>query len=464
MFFQQKTTTSHTATTMPVNQTDDLQHLKSWLQDLCNGNLTAQCPPVHSAELLPLQQLMEKFTQNQAKNLLDISMEINAAVYEETNASEILNRIVTEYKEITLNINAIVDVVQQMADAINSLAATASETARQTETGQTAMQHTETSMQSVASENEAAKTHLQEMNSRMQKLHGATANIDQLVAVVNGVSEQTNLLALNASIEAARAGEHGRGFSVVAEEVRKLADQSKESVGQIKEQLTQIRTSVDHLNTQFALMDDSFASNSQAVGEASDQTGKLTHVFKGIGTAMQSLAPVAEEQSASFEEMNASLHTTMDSVRQLSQSTKDCNYNIFLALRKINTVRGKISSLGLTFGPKELIELAKTDHLIWRARINQMLWGNVELNAADVANAAICRLGKWYHSDGKAKYGNLPAFTTLGTSHERFHQACAEAINAHKQGDSAKVQSLVAEISTLSEEVLQHLDEIKSHL
>ena len=93
-----------------------------------------------------------------------------------------------------------------------------------------------------------------------------------------------------------------------------------------------------------------------------------------------------------------------------------------------------------------------------------MLWGNVELNAADVANAAICRLGKWYHSDGKAKYGNLPAFTTLGTSHERFHQACAEAINAHKQGDSAKVQSLVAEISTLSEEVLQHLDEIKSHL
>ena len=61
MFFQQKTTTSHTATTMPVNQTDDLQHLKSWLQDLCNGNLTAQCPPIHSAELLPLQQLMEKF-------------------------------------------------------------------------------------------------------------------------------------------------------------------------------------------------------------------------------------------------------------------------------------------------------------------------------------------------------------------------------------------------------------------
>lgn len=90
---------------------------------------------------------------------------------------------------------------------------------------------------------------------------------------------------------------------------------------------------------------------------------------------------------------NASLHDTMDNVHQLSRSTKDCNYNIYLALRQINTVRGKISSLGLTFGPKELIELAKTDHLIWRARINQMLWGNVELDAADVANAAICRLG-----------------------------------------------------------------------
>lgn len=72
---------------------------------------------------------IETFAQGQAKNLLDISMEINTAVYEETHASEILNHIVTEYKEITLNINAIVDVVQQMANAINSLAVTASETA-----------------------------------------------------------------------------------------------------------------------------------------------------------------------------------------------------------------------------------------------------------------------------------------------------------------------------------------------
>lgn len=460
MFFNQKSTPA----AMPANSSNDLKQLEHYVQVLCTGNLSASCAPLQTEELRPLQKLIETFAQGQAKNLLDISMEINTAVYEETHASEILNHIVTEYKEITLNINAIVDVVQQMANAINSLAVTASETAQQTTAGQTAMQHTETSMQSVATENETARNHLQEMSSRMEKLHGATANIDQLVAVVNGVSEQTNLLALNASIEAARAGEHGRGFSVVAEEVRKLADQSKKSVGLIQEQLTQIQTSVNHLNTQFALMDESFESNSTAVTEASSQTVTLTHVFKGIGNAMQSLAPVAEEQSASFEEMNASLHDTMDNVHQLSRSTKDCNYNIYLALRKINTVRGKISSLGLTFGPKELIELAKTDHLIWRARINQMLWGNVELDAADVANAAICRLGKWYHGDGKAQYGSLPVFGPLGIAHERFHQACAEAINAHKQGDTAKVQALIAEIALLSENVLQYLDEIKSKL
>ena len=114
---------------MPANSSNDLKQLEHYVQALCTGNLSASCAPLQTEELRPLQKLIETFAQGQAKNLLDISMKINTAVYEETHASEILNHIVTEYKEITLNINAIVDVVQQMANAINSLAVTASETA-----------------------------------------------------------------------------------------------------------------------------------------------------------------------------------------------------------------------------------------------------------------------------------------------------------------------------------------------
>ena len=93
-----------------------------------------------------------------------------------------------------------------------------------------------------------------------------------------------------------------------------------------------------------------------------------------------------------------------------------------------------------------------------------MLWGNISLNAADVSNASLCRLGKWYHGTGQEKYGKLPVFAELGTVHERFHAACAEAIEAYQAGQEQKVNGLVEEIAGLSEKVMGYLDEIKAQL
>ena len=463
MFFGKKTEEPSTSA-QPSTYKNDLHELESYLQAICSGNFSTAQPTVKSPALQNLNRLIKECSEKQQAAFMEISMEINEAVYEETNASELLNKIAKDYQDIMQNVDAVLSVVDSLANAINDLASTTTETSRQTKTGREAMQHTESSVQTLAQETAAAQSSMKEMNTRMSALHDATANIDNLVAVVNGVSEQTNLLALNASIEAARAGEHGRGFSVVAEEVRKLADQSKESVEQIRTQLTHIRTEVDQLTDRFSQIDKTFDANAASVSKAAEHTGQLTSVFDGIGTAIHGLAPMAEEQSASFEEMNASLRTTMDSVHHINNSTKECNRNMYLVLRKINGIRGKISGMQLNFPPKDLIELAKTDHLIWRARINQMLWGNLELNSADVVNASICRLGKWYHAEGQQRYGTLPVFKKLGQQHERFHQTCAEAIDAHHRQDDARVAALLPEIAELSEQVLNDLDEIKTHL
>jgi methyl-accepting chemotaxis protein len=464
MFFSSKKESAQQPERTAAFDKTDIQALEAYLKKLSGGDFSAPEPRVRSTELQGVARELTNFVQAQQRRYIDLLMEINDSVTDESKSSGVLNNIATEYEHIMQTVNELMRVVDGMAEAINGLAGSASETSRQTDVGRDAMSHTSSSVQSVAAETGHAQQSLQGMNQSVEQLHASTASIDNLVAVVNGIAEQTNLLALNASIEAARAGEHGRGFSVVAEEVRKLAEQSKQSVGEISEQLSRIRTGAEGIAQEFTQMDRSFQSNVTAVGEAQTHTSRLVDVFDGIGKAISDLAPMAEEQSASFEEMNATLRNAMENVHKLNTYTKECNKDIYEVLRRCNAMRMKAGSLNLPFSEKDVISLAKTDHLIWKTRIEQMLWGNIELKAADVADSSLCRLGKWYHATGQAKYGSLPEFSKLGQAHDRFHKICAEAIDAYHSQKTAKVREYLLEIGALSDEVIGALDSLMARV
>jgi methyl-accepting chemotaxis protein len=153
-------------------------------------------------------------------------------------------------------------------------------------------------------------------------------NIKSIVSAVEQIAEQTNLLALNASIEAARAGEMGRGFSVVAEEIRKLAEDSKDAVSTINQNLVaftrDVNQMVHRVSEQYEDIDHSSKTmntvaenNRQATDQIKDvaqsiveisekltlETDKISNVFENMHT----LAAIAEENSASSQEMSASV-------------------------------------------------------------------------------------------------------------------------------------------------------------
>ena len=438
--------------------------LEKYLHTLLDGDLTTPMPTLKDPNMQTLARLIEQLAQQRRETLTGLSLEINQSVYDIVRASAQLNELARENRIVETNVKELLDAVNSMTEDIVHLAEATSETADQTERGKEAMDLAQTSIQTVAQETSTAQTGLTSMTQDVKSLHERTASIDNLVVTVNGIAEQTNLLALNASIEAARAGEHGRGFAVVADEVRKLAEQSKNSVDEIRDQLTQIRTGVEQITNEFQQMDDSFRANVEAVGQASGESSKLTAVFDAINKTIDELAPLAQRQSAAFEEMNATLQSTTNDVVRMTDGSKTCNRDMYDSIRKINAVRMKIGGLKLGFGPKEMIEFAKTDHMIWGIRIHQLMWGNIELNAADVEDHAVCRLGKWYFGEGKESYGRMPEFETLGICHEKFHKLCAATIRAYHDKRMQEVERNLPEVDRLSDEVLSCLDKIKSRI
>jgi methyl-accepting chemotaxis protein len=197
------------------------------------------------------------------------------------------------------------------------------------------MQHMTQSIQDVACNSQNAASHARESNERMTSL-GKTSNellsmmdgikeavsgsasvinnleekskrIGEIVNLITNIADQTNLLALNAAIEAARAGEHGRGFAVVADEVRKLAENSGNAAKQIADLIGEIQEGTHNAVTSMQQGSAEVDTGASALNEAVDVVEKVVDAGTLIANMVQDIAAASQEQSASIEEVTSSI-------------------------------------------------------------------------------------------------------------------------------------------------------------
>nr|WP_122584239.1 methyl-accepting chemotaxis protein [Pseudomonas viridiflava] len=219
--------------------------------------------------------------------------------------------------------------VDQVATAMNEMASTVQEVARNTEDASKAAKqaseraaHGSSVVQHATREIGQLAGEVKELGQAMQRLTEDSGKIGSVIDVIKAVAEQTNLLALNAAIEAARAGEQGRGFAVVADEVRSLAQRTQNSTTEIEALIQALQQGT---GAAAGLMDASLQRTEGTVVLARQAEQALVEINQSISTIeqmSQQISASAEQQSAVTEEINRSVLSVRDIADQSAAATE----------------------------------------------------------------------------------------------------------------------------------------------
>jgi methyl-accepting chemotaxis protein len=294
-----------------------------------------------------------------ASKMASLAGTANSSAQEITGTMAVMAQETEEqYGKVQVSVLAI----QQMSDNAQQVASDAQVAATSSTQAADRAKNGETIIVDVHDKITRVKETVDSSAEVVRRLGASSVEIGKIVDVMRGISRQTNLLALNAAIEAARAGEHGRGFSVVADEVRALAEQSTNSATQIVNMINEIQqetlSAVEAMEIGTQVVDE---GTGLAIA-AKEAFNEITSSVNETVNTIHEIAAAAEEQAASSRDMSS----TMETVAGVSKHNVQSSNQVVMA-----TKEQRSSMETLAKASSELLEMATNlTALVGRFKVN----------------------------------------------------------------------------------------------
>ncbi|MHB8232475.1 MAG: methyl-accepting chemotaxis protein [bacterium] len=251
-----------------------------------------------------------------------------------SSQSEQLNRSSKEFEktieQMREKASRIIESIKQMSIAIIEVAKNSSSSAQKAEETEKVVDYGTKSVQDVAVEMKNIEKTVSAVSVTITELGASSEKIGEIIGVINDIADQTNLLALNAAIEAARAGEQGRGFAVVADEVRKLAERTTKATKEIESMILSIQRNTNDAVTSMQKGKQEVSKGAEIAGKSAEAISninslmaKLKEMITQIATASEEQSQVSEEISLSSEEIINAQDRAQEGSRQVIASSEE---------------------------------------------------------------------------------------------------------------------------------------------